>query len=360
MMMMPLRGTVIIRFCTVWFWLLLGGCGVELPSEQERVRPVKAMKIVDFAGMVGRTFPGRAKATQEVDLAFEVDGTLAKRPVNIGDTVDQGELIAQLDQRRFLAELKAAEAQVTKDKANFERAEELIERDFISKTQYDELEARLAIAESNLDLAQKALADSVIEAPFAGVIANLFVDNYTAVKPKQPVARLLDASRIEFVVNIPEQFISMARRVHNLRVRFDAFADVEIPAEIKEIGSEATQATRTYPVTLIMDQPDGVQILPGMAGVATGEGVEEASGGTSVDVPVTAVFSPDGNGESYVWVIDENNMTVSRRPVVVESLANTGITLSEGLQPGEWIAIAGVHYLEDGQKVRILDSGGEG
>lgn len=359
-MMMPLRGTVITGFCTVWFCLLLGGCGVEPPSEQERVRPVKALKIADFAGMAGRTFPGRAKATQEVDLAFEVPGTLAKRPVNIGDTVDQGELIAQLDQRRFLAELKAAEAQVTKDKANFERAEELIKQDFISKTQYDELEARLAVAESNLDLAQKALADSVIEAPFAGVIANLFVDNYTAVKPKQPVARLLDASRIEFVVNIPEQFISLARRVHNLRVTFDAFADVEIPAEIKEIGSEATQATRTYPVTLIMDQPDGVRILPGMAGVATGAGVEEASGGTSVDVPVTAVFSPDGNGESYVWVIDENNMTVSRRPVVVESLANTGITLSEGLQPGEWIAIAGVHYLEEGQKVRILDGGGEG
>ena len=249
---------------------------------------------------------------------------------------------------------------MTKDRANFERAEELIQRDFISKTQYDELEARLAIAESNLDLARKALADSVIKAPFAGVIANLFVENYTAVNPKQPVARLLDASRIEFVVNIPEQFISLARGMRNLRVKFDAFADVEIPAQIKEIGSEATQATRTYPVTLIMNQPEGAQILPGMAGVVTGEGVEEASRGTRVDVPVTAVFSPDGNGESYVWVIDENNMTVSRRPVVVESLADTGITLSEGLQPGEWIAIAGVHYLEDGQKVRILDGGGEG
>lgn len=335
--------------------LLLGGCAEEPPPQGEIVRPVKAMKVADFADFSGRTFPGQAKATQEVDLAFDVAGTLAQRPVNIGDMVDEGALIAQLDQRRFLAELKAAEAQLTKDKANFERAEELVKKDFISKTQYDELEAKVAISEANLDLAQKALADSVIKAPFAGVIANLFVENYTAVKPKQPVARLLDATQIEFVINIPEQFISLASQVRDIRVRFDAFAELEIPAEIKEIGSEATQTTRTYPVTLIMDQPDGVQILPGMAGIATGGGVEGVGGG-NVEVPVTAVFSPEGSGESFVWVIDSESMTVSRRPVVVESLANTGVSLSKGLDVGEWIATAGVHYLEDGQQVRILSA----
>lgn len=337
--------------------LLLGGCTDEPPPQGEVVRPVKAVKIADYAGFFDRSFPGKAKATQEVDLAFDVAGTLVERPVNIGDSMKAGQLVAKVDQRDFLARVKAAEAELTKNTANFERAEKLIEKDFISKTEYDKLEAAKEVADSALLVARKALSDSVLTAPFDGVITNLYVKNYQAVRPKQPVARLVDNSRIEFVVSIPEQYISLVPRVENLRVRFDAFKEIEIPAQVKEIGKEASEATRTYPVNLIMDQPEGVEILPGMAGVAHGAAkIPAAEGGQSVTVPVTAVFSPEATEQSFVWVIDETSMTVARRPVRVESLADTGVTIAEGLQPGEWIATAGVHYLAEGQKVRILDT----
>ncbi len=138
-------------------------------------------------------------------------------------------------------------------------------------------------------------------------------------------------------------------------MRFDAFPDVEIPAEIKEISSEATQATRTYPVNLIMDQPEGIKILPGMAGVAYGERQAASASDKSVQVPVTALFAPDDSGQSYVWVIDKGK-TAQRRAVTVERLSDTGVRISEGLQPGEWIAVAGVHFLTEGQEVRILDA----
>jgi RND family efflux transporter MFP subunit len=142
-----------------------------------------------------------------------------------------------------------------------------------------------------------------------------------------------------------------------LRVRFDAFKEIEIPAHVKEIGKEASQATRTYPVNLIMDQPEGVKILPGMAGIAHGAArLPETGGSGSVTVPVTAVFSSEAEEQSFVWVIDETTMTVARRPVKVDSLSDTGVSVTEGLQPGEWIATAGVHYLKEGQKVRILDT----
>lgn len=72
-------------------------------------------------------------------------------------------------------------------------------------------------------------------------------------------------------------------------------------------------------------------------------------------MPGTAVFSPEATEQSFVWVIDEATMTVARRPVKVDSLSDTGVTVGEGLQPGEWIATAGVHYLKEGQKVRILE-----
>jgi RND family efflux transporter MFP subunit len=318
------------------------------------------MKIANYAGFYNRSFPGKAQATQEVDLAFDVAGTLVERPINIGDRVSKNQLIAKVDQRDFLARVKAAQAVLTKDTANFNRAKELLKKDFISRTDYDLLEAKVEISDADLRVAQKALADSALKAPFAGVIANIYVENFQAVQPKQPVARLLDSSQIEFVVSIPEQYISLVPSVTNLHVRFDAFENLEVAADIKEISNEASEATRTYPVTLIMDQPEGVEILPGMAGVASGRDTQQsAATSRAIEVPVAAVFSPDDIAGSYVWVIDEESLTVTRREVSIASLTEGGIRITEGLQVGEWIAIAGVHYLKEGRTVRLLEAEGE-
>ena len=112
-------------------------------------------------------------------------------------------------------------------------------------------------------------------------------------REKQPIVRLVDSSRIEMVVDVPETLISYARLVGDVEVIFDPFPDLVIPAKIKEIGSKPTETTRTYPVTLIMDQPEGVVILPGMAGKASPKGPpppEVAEAG--LIVPDTAVFTP--------------------------------------------------------------------
>jgi RND family efflux transporter MFP subunit len=143
--------------------------------------------------------------------------------------------------------------------------------------------------------------------------------------------------------------------VGDIQVRFDAFPDRQIPAEVWEIGTEASQTTRTYPVTLIMDQPEGIKILPGMAGQASGKRKRAGdAGGRAIEIPVSAVFSPDDTDVSYVWVIDENTKAVSQREVKTGSLTDFGILVNDGLKPGEWIATAGVHYLREGQQVRLL------
>jgi multidrug efflux pump subunit AcrA (membrane-fusion protein) len=78
-----------------------------------------------------------------------------------------------------------------------------------------------------------------------------------------------------------------------------------------------------------------------------------------VVIPETAVFSPD-KSKTYVWIIDEKSQKVSQREVKTGKLLDSGIAVTEGIQPGEWIATAGVHYLKEGQQVRILSSSKEG
>ncbi len=404
--------------------VLLSACDSQPESVEkpEVIRPVKAMKVTDVAQMRLRWFPGRAKATREVDLAFRVAGPLITRPANVGDVVKAGDVAAQIDPRDFEVALRNVEGRleaaraelaamrqarpedIRRLKAAVEKAQAAnrlgeqeykritgirdedpgaVSQDMIDRVteQRDRAAAELRRAREDLKIGERgARAEDIaakdaeirsleasvesasdqlgythLRAPFDGTIVATYVENFEDVRAKQPIVRLLDTSRIEMTIDIAESLISLAPQVKDVTVVFDPFPDREIVAVIKEIGTEASEATRTYPVTFIMDQPEDITILPGMAGKATGRTVEEmAPDQTSVDIPVSATFTAGSSGQSFVWVIDEQSKTVSRREVKIGQFTDTGVRILEGLELGEWIAIAGVHYLREGQQVRLL------
>jgi RND family efflux transporter MFP subunit len=332
--------------------ILMFGCKQEVPQE-EVVRPVRSIEIGTAKDLTGRSFPGKARAFNEVNLGFEVSGTIADRPVSRGDSVKPGQLLARLDPRDFQNKLNAALAELERAKANRDRIAQAASVGAVAKQELTNAEARLKVAQADVEIRSKSLEDSKIVAPFAGYIAATYVENFQRVRAKAPVVRLLDQSRIKFDVGIPENLISKVDDVKEIFVKFDAFPDLELAAEIGEIGTEATQATRTYPITLYVDQPVDVAIMPGMAGKAYGKGQmarQETAG--SFEVPVTAML--EQQGKSYVWVIDQKTMTVSRREVTTDRLTNFGIIVKGDLKAGDRVVTAGVHYLKNGQKVFLL------
>jgi len=160
------------------------------------------------------------------------------------------------------------------------------------------------------------------------------------------------------VIHVPENLISVVPHLKSVRVEFYAFPNKILDAKIKEISNEATEDTRTYPVTLIMDQPKDFRILPGMAGNAIGpyevpEELQKHQYG--ITIPINAVFTPSTEKENYVWVIDAETKQVSKRKVKVERILPNGAVIESGLSDGEWIATTGLHTLDEGQEVRILE-----
>lgn len=336
--------------------LLLISCG-ENGNKDSSIQPraVKAIQLVNSKSFSGRSFPGKAKATQEVNLSFSEAGTLIELPIKIGDKVKKGALIAKLDPREFDARLKSAEAEVKRDEQNYLRAKELVGKGHISKSDYDLLQAKLSVTQANLDLAKKALADSIIKAPFDGQIADLYAENYQTISKQQTIARLLNISQIEMVIQIPENAISLIPYSKNIVVQFDAFPQHLIPAQIKEISNEASLDTRTYPVTLIMAQPKDIEILPGMAGKVKGTIESGNTAQNKISIPTSALFTMGADNKSYVWVIDTKTKQVHRRQVTIGELSATGVSIHSGLHTDEWIAIAGVHSLKEGETVTILN-----
>jgi RND family efflux transporter MFP subunit len=223
----------------------------------------------------------------------------------------------------------------------------------------DQRRAVFDTADGELRLAQKALDDTRMYAPFAGTVSVTYVDNFQNVLAKQPVIRLLDLSKIEMQVGIPEDAITLAPYITGVKVRFDAFPDREFSAEIKEIGAEASRTTSTYPVTLILDPPGDIEIKPGMAGQATASAeLPEDLKRIGVEIPVTAVFSPPDqeSQQSFVWILQGEPLSASRREVKLLGPSPRGVRV-QGLAAGDRIATAGAHSLSDGQQVRLLESG---
>jgi len=212
------------------------------------------------------------------------------------------------------------------------------------------LEAAVANAKNQLDYA-------VLKAPFDGKVAARYVDNFQTVQAKQTIVRLLDVSKIEVTIQVPESLIALVPRVKKARCLFDALPGKEFVGQITKIGSEASQTTRTYPVTVAVDQPEEAQILPGMAATVSRhpEDKEEAAAPDLI-VPPSAVFTAEAGQGSYVWVVGADKK-VARKAVKTGKLTPVGLVVTEGLKPGDLVVTAGVNSLREGQEVKLLEEG---
>lgn len=335
--------------------VLLAGC--EEPAEvAEIVRPARVMRIAEPGEINDRSLPGRAQAVEEVNLSFDVSGTILDRPVNVGDKVTKGQVLARLDARDYENDMRATIAARDRAKANYQRISIAAESGAVSKQDLDDALAQLEVREAEVRIKRKAVEDTVIQAPRDGAVSATYVEAYTAVQAKEPIVRLLDITSIEMIVQVPENLISAAPSVTELLVEFDAFPGKPVSARIKEIGNEASLTTRTYPVKLIMDQPEEFEIVPGMAGKAKAIVRDDSnSQATGHIVPMTAIFTSnevDASGKSYVWIVDEAGNTVQRRDVTTGPLTEFGIVVLTGISSGDLVVISGVNFLRAGQEVR--------
>ena len=348
---------------------LLTGC--EEPIQKSSIRPVIATRVGSPEEFIEQKFTGQAKPSQEVNLAFRVDGPLVALPIAVGDEVKKGDVIAKIDPRDYEVNLRNVQGSLQRGRATAKRTEADLQRLLnvmkqdpgatsqaaIDRAQEirDAAHADIASLVAATDAAKDALGYTQLTASFDGTIVATYVENFENVRAKQPIARLVDAAKVEMIINVPEGLISYAPDVVRIDVVFDSFPGATLSAEILEIGREATQTTRTYPVTLVMEQPAGVQILPGMAGTARGIQRPREGARAGIILPSTAVAS-DQSGTRFVWILTseaDGLATAHRREVAVGKLTPLGVEVMSGVEPGDLVAVAGVNVLREGQKVRV-------
>lgn len=350
--------------------LVMLATACEQPPEavEDIVRPVRYATVLSAGPVSRRIFSGVTKAALDADLSFKVRGNVTAIDVVVGDRVEAGELIAQLDPtdyevllREAEAGLQRARAELRNAQANFDRTRELYENRNVSKSDLDNSRAAaesanalVAAAQQHLEAARLQRSYAQLRSPQACTIAGRYVEPNQNVSAGQPIVRVNCGDCPEVVIDVPGAWIGRVRQGAAAVVSIAELAERRFTATVSEVGVTAERGASAYPVTLAVIE-DCADIRAGMA--AEVEMSITAGLPDGIVVPLVAVGEDrDGN---YVFVLEhaEGGRYVARRRSVTIDVTPTadGVPVREGLREGDRIATAGVRRLVDGQSVKLLE-----
>lgn len=342
--------------------LLAAACGAQPPEEAPVARPVKMVVFGEGASGGTREYPGRIEAAQRAELSFDVPGTIVHLPVQEGQQVRKGEVLARLDSRDYVARADSEKAKMVQTGTDLKRYQELYREHVIPRSQLDLKKREYEVAEAAYREAAKAVEETSLTAPFDGVVARKLVDERENVQAKTPVLTLQGAGGYEIEIAVPEADVAGSTKGIGLEERnarldphvtLSALNGRRFPARLTEFATAADPVTRTFKATLSVDVPPDVNVLPGMTAKVIIRSSPAGGSAAGDRLPVNAVLADD-EGASFVWRVEAGTMEVHRAPVKLGEMSGADVEILGGLQPGDLVAVSGVNNLREGMAVSRL------
>lgn len=354
--------------------LLLSIATLAACSRQESPpEPIRAVKLqtVGAAPLEAQTaFAGDIRARTEAQLGFRVAGKVLSRNVELGQSIQPGQLLAQLDGTDYALAAQGAQAQVQAattqrdlEEANYRRFKELRDKNFISAAEMERHAAALKSAQAQLDQAKANAASqrnqtayTRLVADVAGVVTAVNVEPGQVVAAGSPVLRVAKDGARDAVFAVPEDRIGQLKPGQPVQVKVWP-EEQALGAHIREVAASADAATRTYQVKASLDAAPN-DVLPKLGATVTVVPAQRpAAMDKTTDViklPLSALW--DKAGSSQVWVFDPASSTVNPQAVTVARMDGNDAVIQSSLQAGQQVVIAGVHVLSAGQKVTVFQS----
>lgn len=346
-----------IIIASIFAALLATGCKQETTAP-EPVRPVLSI-LVEPARSSDTAAAGTVEPRFKSDLGFRVLGRIIARPVDVGDSVHEGQTVAAIEStalelavRAARAELSNSQAQLANASATEARQRTLITTDTIAKQTLDNAvqaragaEASVARAQANLTKVLEQLGYAQLKSDFAGVVTAVGAEVGQVVSPGQSVVTVARPDIREAVIDIGPDFPVSLEIGLPFTVSLQLLLTVRVEGQIREIAPQADPVTRTHRVRIALNDPP-----PSFRLGATVTAKLSNDQSSILRVPESAVLTKED--QNFVWVVDPTAHTVSLQKIDL-SWDEGGIRVTGGLEPGTRIVIAGVHSLKQGQQVRI-------
>ena len=352
-----------MRYCLLA--LLFIACE-KVPTPKEELRPVLTETVEISHTLPPLYFSGFSKAERFINLSFRVSGLIQKLPINVGDRLKGGQVIAELDPTDYIIELQnqvasldEAEAEARKSTAQYKRIKALYESESASRDELDSARAaheaaKAAVEQANarVDLAEKQLSYTTLYAEYDHCeVSTKEAEINENVTAGEPIAQLTCGTKLEVEVAIPESEISDIYVGQKTDVIFQAFPNRSFSARVTEVGVSAAGGA-TFPVTVRLDETSD-QLRSGMATKVIFYD-EKRQEKPTIIVPIEAVGEDRSGYFVYVYEGGAEGVVYQER-VTIGELRPGGFTITSGLLEGQKVVIAGLRFLYDGKKVKLLE-----
>jgi len=340
----------------------LAGCDNSVAHKAEAPRPVLVTTAHYEAETPERSLVGTIRPRIETDIGFRVPGKVAKRLVEVGQTVEVGQPLATLDEvdlklqtEQAEAERRAATGVLAQAAAAEQRAKDLRAKGWTTDAQMDqsraaadEARARLNRAERSVELTNNSLSYATLLADSRGVVTATLVEPGQVVAAGQAAIRVARFSEKEAVVAIPETLVGRARE-GVATVTLWSEPDHKYAAKLREVAPSADPATRTYLAKFSLpDAGDNVSL--GMTAILS---LSDPATSKVARLPLSALFSRGGDPSLYV-VDDAGEVTL--KPVTVKAYESDHVVITGGVEDGAKVVSLGVQKLDPAQRVRAVSA----
>jgi RND family efflux transporter MFP subunit len=332
----------------------------------EVIRPIKTITVSEQPAEQIRKFSGQVAAVDSSGLSFQVGGQVESVEVDIGDRVKKGQVLAVLDAEPYQLDVDAIQAELVKAKANvvntkseYDRQKRVFDQGAGAKSDLDTAEYNYRAARSavdyqmaRLDQANRNLRKTKLLSPYDGTIAWRSVNPNEEVKIGQKVFEINATGTMEVQLAVPETTIDQIRIDDPATISYPTLPGESAKGRISYIGSAAVKAN-AFPVKVLLIDPDE-KVKPGMT-AEVNLSIKNESQQPGYLVPLQALLPAQEANRGYAFVYDPQASTVKKIPVSSRGMEDKKAIVYEGLAAGDIIAVAGVSFLADGLKVKLME-----
>ena len=336
--------------------LLFAGCANTDPQQlkekliggnkQERIIPVGVQSIDSVGGIVRNSYPGNLEEGQSVDMAFKYGGVIERINVKEGGNVRKGQVLARVSSPSMESTLRSAQATLDQAQDAYDRLKKVYDNGSLPEIKWREMVANLEKAHAAVDLANAMLMENVLTAPFSGTVASLNAEIGENVTPLKPIMRIISTQGITVRISVPENEIHQLAMGDEADILIPALDERHFHGKIVEKSMTASLITHSYPVKVLIEDPDK-ELYPDMiARVVFRNEVNKC-----IVIPANAVLI---NSEGkFVWV--EENGQATRRSIMISGYSGEGVVVSQGLYTGDKVIVEGYQKISEGMKVSTIE-----
>ncbi|MDJ1485437.1 efflux RND transporter periplasmic adaptor subunit [Cytophagaceae bacterium YF14B1] len=310
------------------------------PNLKVGVKTVKAQlqNLTEEAQFLGTFSPNR-----KIEIRPQAGGEVLQLPIEEGQTVRTGQLIAKLDDAQLRYQLEGAQVSLEGYQNDLKRYEVLVKGDAVPAINLERTQLSIRSTQAQIKQLKKQLDNTTITAPFAGIITSKTVEKGSVVSVGSPIATLVDISQLKLVVNIPENAVNQFHIGQTISVNTEVYPAAEFKGRITMIGAEG-DAAHNYPVEIIVPNSDQNPLKAGMYGTISNADKRKAQ---ALAVPRQAIVGSAKKPQLYVV---ENGKAVLRS-IEIGATTNEYFEITKGLKEGEQVVTSGQINLRNGVPV---------